>query len=210
MVSAPDGAARLPGMFTVGRNFHVIHMTDDMAALDAWYDDVFGVQRYVIENYSPELHRHASLGRSSASSASSRCSRRSTTTRWNRGPIGRYYERSGISWHSIAWYVDDVEGLTELRDGLEAADVELLALLGGKLEHDADAPEDRPIFTHPNSTVTQLEFMVPHPNIPDARPHPAFSAAWWHDTHPLHIRKTSHFTLATRESRAGHATSTST
>ena len=54
---------RLPGMFTVGRNFHVIHMTDDLAALDAWYDDVFSVQRYVIENYSPELHRLASLGR---------------------------------------------------------------------------------------------------------------------------------------------------
>ena len=90
---------------------------------------------------------------------------------WNRGPIGRYYERSGISWHSIAWYVDDVEGLTELRDALEAADVELLALLGGKLEHDHDAPEDRPIFTHPNSTVTQLEFMVPHPDLHDPRPH---------------------------------------
>jgi catechol 2,3-dioxygenase-like lactoylglutathione lyase family enzyme len=119
--------------------------------------------------------------------------------RWNRGPIGRYYERSGISWHSIAWYVDDVEGLTELRDGLEAADVELLALLGGKLEHAADAPEDRPIFTHPNSTVTQLEFMVPHPLIPDVRMHPAFTPAWWHGTHPLHIRKTSHLTLATRD-----------
>ncbi len=78
-------------------------------------------------------------------------------------------------------------------------DVELLALLGGKLEHDADAPEDRPIFTHPNSTVTQLEFRVPHPLIPDVRMHPAFTPAWWHATPPLHIRKTSHFTLATRD-----------
>ena len=198
----PRRGGRLPGMFTVGRNFHVIHMTDDLAALDAWYVDVFGMQRYVIENYSPELHRHASLG-----VIGELCIEPMQPAfddeRWNRGPIGRYYERSGISWHSIAWYVDDVEGLTELRDGLEAADVELLALLGGKLEHDADAPEDRPIFTHPNSTVTQLEFMVPHPNIPDVRPHPAFSPAWWHTTHPLHIRKTSHFTLATRASRAG-------
>src|SRR4051794_16309827 len=164
------------GMFTVGRNFHVIHMTDDLAALDAWYVDVFGMQRYVIENYSPELHRHASLG-----VIGELCIEPMQPAfdddRWNRGPIGRYYERSGISWHSIAWYVNDVEGLTELRDGLEAADVELLALLGGKLEHDADAPEDRPIFTHPNSTVTQLEFMVPHPLIPDVRMHPAFTPA---------------------------------
>jgi catechol 2,3-dioxygenase-like lactoylglutathione lyase family enzyme len=47
--------------------------------------------------------------------------------------------------------------------------------------------------------VTQLEFMVPHPWIPDPRPHPAFQPSWWHDEHPLHIRKTSHFTLATRD-----------
>ena len=185
-------------MFTIGRNFHAIHMTDDLAALGAWYEDVFGIQWYVLHNYSPELHRHASLG-----VVGELCLEPMQPAfedeRWNRGPIGRYYERSGISWHSIAWYVDDVEGLTELRDALEDADVELLALLGGKLEHDQDAPEDRPIFTHPNSTVTQLEFMVPHPWIPDPRPHPAHQASWWHDEHPLHIRKTSRFTLATRD-----------
>ena len=149
-------------MFTIGRNFHVIHMTDDMAALDAWYDDVFSVNRWIADNYNPDLHRHASLV-----GIGDLCIEPMQPAfdddGWNRGPIGRYYERSGISWHSIAWYVDDVEGLTELRDALEAADVELLALLGGKLEHDPDAPEDRPIFTHPNSTVTQLEFMVPTP-----------------------------------------------
>jgi hypothetical protein len=185
-------------MFTIGRNFHAIHMTDDLEALDLWYDDVFGIQWYALHNYSPELHRHASLG-----VIGELCIEPMQPAfedeGWNRGPIGRYYERSGISWHSIAWYVTDGEGLTELRDLLEAEDVELLGLLGGKLEHDADEPEDRPIFTHPNSTVTQLEFMVAHPWIPDPRPHPAFSPTWWHTTHPLHIRKTSRFTLATRD-----------
>jgi hypothetical protein len=184
-------------MFTVGRNFHVIHMTDDLAALGDWYADVFGVQWYVMHNYSPELHRHASLG-----VVGELCLEPMQPafedTNWNRGPIGRYYERSGISWHSIAWYLTDVQGLSELRDLLEKEDVELLGLLGGKLEHEGDEPEDIPIFTHPNSTVTQLEFMVPHPWIPDPRPHPAFSPTWWHESHPLHIRKTSHFTLATR------------
>src|SRR5262249_19796557 len=117
---------------------------------------------------------------------------------WNKGPIGRYYERSGISWHSIAWYVTDVDGLTELRDLLEAEDVELLGLLGGKLEHEHDAPEDRPIFTHPNSTVTQLEFMGPPLWTPAPRAHSAFSPRWWHDMPPLHVRKASHFPRATR------------
>jgi hypothetical protein len=184
-------------MFTIGRNFHVIHMTDDLAALGAWYEDVFDVQWYVIHNYSPELHRHASLG-----VIGELCIEPMQPAfedgNWNRGPIGRYYERSGVSWHSIAWYLTDVRGLSELRELLEKEDVELLGLLGAKLEHEGDEPEDIPIFTHPNSTVTQLEFMVPHPWIPDPRPHPAFSPAWWHAEHPLHVRKTSHFTLATR------------
>jgi catechol 2,3-dioxygenase-like lactoylglutathione lyase family enzyme len=184
-------------MFTVGRNFHVIHMTDDMATVDAWYDDVFSVNRWIADNYNPDLHRFASLV-----GIGDLCIEPMQPAfdddGWNRGPIGRYFERSGTSWHSIAWYLDDVEGLTELRDALEAADVELLALLGGKLEHDPDAPEDRPIFTHPNSTVTQLEFMVPTPFLYDPRLHESYRATWWHDTHPLHIRKTSHFTLATR------------
>lgn len=185
-------------MFTIGRNFHVIHMTDDMATLDAWYDDVFSVNRWITDNYNPDLHRLASLV-----GIGGLCIEPMQPAfedqGWNRGPIGRYFERSGTSWHSIAWYVDDVEGLTELRDGLEAAGVELLALLGGRLEHDPDAPEDRPIFTHPESTVTQLEFMVPTPTLYDPRLHVSYRATWWHDTHPLHIRKTSHMTLATRD-----------
>jgi catechol 2,3-dioxygenase-like lactoylglutathione lyase family enzyme len=185
-------------MISIGRNFHVIHMTDDIAALDAWYDDVFAVNRWIADNYNADLHRHASLV-----GIGDLCIEPMQPAfadhGWNRGPIGRYYERAGVSWHSVAWYVDDVRGLTELRDALERADVELLALLGGKLEHDADAPEDRPIFTHPNSTVTQLEFMVPTPLLYDPRLHPSYRATWWHDTHPLHARKTSHFTLATRD-----------
>jgi len=185
-------------VFTIGKNFHVIHMSDDIEALDAWYDDVFGVTRWVTNNVSPELCRIASLV-----GIGKLCIEPMQPTfdidGWETKPLGRFYKRWGRNWHSIAWYVDDVEGLTELRDRLEAADVQLLGLLGGRLEHEADAPEDRPIFTHPNSTLTQLEFMVPIRDIPDPRLHPSYLATWWHDTHPLHIRKHSHFTLATRD-----------
>ena len=41
--------------------------------------------------------------------------------------------------------------------------------------------------------------MVPTPMLYDPRLHVSYRPTWWHDTHPLHIRKTSHFTLATRE-----------
>jgi catechol 2,3-dioxygenase-like lactoylglutathione lyase family enzyme len=185
-------------VFTIGRNFHVIHMSDDIEALDAWYDDVFSVTRWVTNNVSPELRRIASLV-----GIGDLCIEPMQPTfdidGWDTVPLGRFFKRWGQQWHSIAWYVDDVEGLTELRDRLESADVELLGLLGGRLEHAADAPEDRPIFTHPNSTLTQLEFMVPTSFITDPRLHVSYRSTWWHDTHPLHIRKHSHFTLATRD-----------
>jgi catechol 2,3-dioxygenase-like lactoylglutathione lyase family enzyme len=185
-------------VFTIGPNFHLIHMTDDMAALDAWYDDVFSVTRWVSRNESPELKRLASLV-----GIGNLCIEPMQPCfdmdGWEQVPLGRFYKRWGRQWHSIAWYVDDVAGLTELRDRLEDADVQLLGLLGGRLEHDADAPEDRPIFTHPNSTLTQLEFMVPTEHIADPRLHVSYRPSWWHDTHPLHIRKQSHFTLATRD-----------
>src|SRR5207249_11762022 len=122
-------------MFTIGRNFHVIHMTDDMDALDAWYDDVFTVNRWVSKSYAPDLKRHASLV-----SIGDLCIEPMQPAfegeGWEKVPLGRFFEHWGPQWHSIAWYVDDVEGLTELRDRLEGADVELLGLLGGHLEHD--------------------------------------------------------------------------
>ena len=184
-------------MFTIGPNFHLIHMTDDMAALDAWYDDVFSVTRWVSRNESPELKRLASLV-----GIGNLCIEPMQPCfdmdGWEKVPSAGSTS-VGAGWHSIAWYVDDVEGLTELRDRLEDADVQLLGLLGGRLEHEADAPEDRPIFTHPNSTLTQLEFMVPTEHIADPRLHVSYRPSWWHDTHPLHIRKQSHFTLATRD-----------
>jgi catechol 2,3-dioxygenase-like lactoylglutathione lyase family enzyme len=185
-------------VFTIGRNFHLIHMSDDIEALDDWYDDVFSVNRWISKNESPELKRLASLVGIGALCIEPMqpCF---DMEGWEKVPLGRFFKRWGTQWHSIAWYVDDVAGLTELRDRLEAADVELLGLLGGRLEHDADAPEDRPIFTHPNSTLTQLEFMVPTEFLYDPRLHVSYRSTWWHDTHPLHIRKHSHFTLATRD-----------
>ncbi len=204
----PRRADRLHRMFTIGRNFHVIHMTEDMATLDAWYDDVFSVNRWIADNYNPDLHRYASLV-----GIGDLCIEPMQPAfeddGWNKAPIGRYYERAGTSWHSIAWYVDDIEGLTELRDALEAAGVELLALLGGKLEHDPDAPEDRPIFTHPDSTVTQLEFMVPTSMLYDPRLHVSYPRRGG----TTRTRSTSARRHTSRWRRATsnvHATSTST
>ena len=48
--------------FNVGKLFHVIHMSDAVAPLDDWYDDVFFPRRGVMDgNQAPSLKRDASL-----------------------------------------------------------------------------------------------------------------------------------------------------
>ena len=46
----------------IGKLFHIIHMTGDLPALEAWYDDVFSVRRgFLDHNYMPGEKRDASL-----------------------------------------------------------------------------------------------------------------------------------------------------
>jgi len=46
-------------LFKLGRNFHIIHMTGDLEALDDWYDEVFSVWRYMPEGYLEMERRDA-------------------------------------------------------------------------------------------------------------------------------------------------------
>jgi hypothetical protein len=46
----------------IGKLFHIIHMTGDLPALEAWYDDVFSVQRgFLDHHYMEGEKRDASL-----------------------------------------------------------------------------------------------------------------------------------------------------
>jgi len=183
-------------MYTIGRNFHIIHMTDDLDELDAWYDDVFSVTRWMSKGFSEHLKRDASLvGIGDLCVEPMAPSFR--VEGWDEVPIGRFFKRFGSQWHSIAWYVDTHQGLTELYHRFQDARVRLLGLLGDSLNEKGLV--ERPIFTHPSGTVTQLEFMVPGARLADPRRHVSYRSTWWHDTHPLHVRKQSHVTLATND-----------
>src|SRR5690606_30991108 len=48
-------------MAAIGKNFHIIHMGADYRELDAWYRDVFGVYRFMMDSRSEVLKRDASL-----------------------------------------------------------------------------------------------------------------------------------------------------
>lgn len=183
--------------FTIGRNFHIIHMTDDLRELDLWYYDVFSVRRFMPEGYMEAEKRDASLvllGDLCIEPLAPAFS----VDGWDRKPLGRFYLKHGKRLHSIAWYVD--EGMGELYERLRAADIECRGTAG---VHLADAYVDGPVFTHPRDTLTQLEF-IPSPNAPggpsllrDPRYQPGWSPSWWADYHPLQILKVSHVTLST-------------
>src|SRR6266853_1938268 len=47
-------------MFKIGKLFHMTHVVSDLAAVDKWYDDVFGVTRFY-RGYERMAGRDASL-----------------------------------------------------------------------------------------------------------------------------------------------------
>jgi catechol 2,3-dioxygenase-like lactoylglutathione lyase family enzyme len=183
--------------FKIGKNFHIIHMTSDLRELDLWYYDIFSVRRFMPESYMPAEKRDASLvllGDLCIEPLSPSFG----VDGWERMPLGRFFQKHGDRFHSLAWYVD--EGMEDLFETLRAVDIECRGTAGVLL---SDTYEDGPVFTHPRDTITQLEF-IPAPNAPggpamlrDPRFTSSWSASWWADYHPLQIQKLSHVTVST-------------
>jgi catechol 2,3-dioxygenase-like lactoylglutathione lyase family enzyme len=184
-------------MFTVTKNFHIIHMTDDLTTLDAWYDDVFSVTRFMDKQYSDILKRHGSLVL-----IGDLCIEPMQPAfedeGWENVAIGKFWERFGTRFHSIAWY-------TAAREDVEAIFQSLVAnrvrIYGGRGDQSPTEAPPGPLFTHPRDTYTQLQFMAPAPGrgVEDPRFGDAFDPGWWTREHPLHVRKSSHVTIAVRD-----------
>jgi catechol 2,3-dioxygenase-like lactoylglutathione lyase family enzyme len=187
-------------MFNVTRNFHVIHMTDDLTELDAWYDDVFSVTRWMDKQYSDMLKRHGSLVL-----IGDLCIEPMQPAfeddGWEQVAIGKFWERFHKRLHSIAWYTEERDDVVGIFRALVANDVRIFGGLGDR----TDEPPPGPLFTHPRDTYTQLQFMArPAPDSPmmtitDPRFQEGFDPGWWAREHPLHVRKSSHVTLAVRD-----------
>jgi catechol 2,3-dioxygenase-like lactoylglutathione lyase family enzyme len=115
---------------------------------------------------------------------------------WDNMPIGRFFNRFGQRFHSIAWYVD--EGMQDLYARIHAAGVRTYTTGGQPVTGD-EAP--RTLFTHPRDTCTQLEF-VPGDigdSVRDPRFRPGWTPLWWAERHPLGIQRYSHVTVTTRD-----------
>jgi catechol 2,3-dioxygenase-like lactoylglutathione lyase family enzyme len=190
-------------VFEIGKNFHIIHMNDDLVKLDRWYDDVFAVERFMDNQFSDALKRYGSLVLIGDLCIEPMAPSLDVEG-WDQAPVGRFFRRFGQRWHSIAWYVPTKEDFQACFEELTAGGVRVLG--GTGIPANGEAPQGA-MFTHPRDTITQLEFMVrPETGggLADPRFIEGFEPSRWTE-HPLGLTKSSHVTLTVRDQARGKA-----
>ncbi|MFA7323968.1 MAG: VOC family protein [Candidatus Nanopelagicales bacterium] len=172
--------------FKIGKLFHIIHISDDLAELDAWYDDVFNPTRGIMDaGYSEIEKRDASL--IVIGDAIIEPMAESDVEGSELMPVGRFYSRFGRHWHSLAWYIDDVG---ECWESMTGQNVRVVTDGGVPLP---ERPTSGSLFTHPRDTHTQLEF-YPHVMPVDPRYASDFDAFAW-ERLPLGLKRLSYATV---------------
>ncbi len=173
-------------MFKIGKLFHLTHVVDDLDAVDAWYDDVFAVERFY-RGYEKLAGREASLIAIGGVVLEPMMPARVEELR--NPSVKRFHDRFGQHFHSIAWYVDDVGAISE---ALHAEQLRMYNLVGKPVvpPHEVTA-----IWTHPRETYGQLEFALYGDFLKDPRFRSDWSADRWRQ-HPLGIEGASHIGVA--------------
>ena len=181
----------------IGKLFHIIHMTGDLPALEAWYDDVFSVRRgFLDHNYMPGEKRDASLV-VLGDCVIEPLAPAFRVEGWDAMPLGRFYQRFGSHWHSIAWYTDDPGDIWQ-----RCTDNGIRVFVEGGVRSTERPPPQSAIMTHPRDTIAQLEFMrregtgIEHR---DPRFKPDWNPGWWADSHPLGLVDLAYTTVLTRD-----------
>ena len=169
-------------MFKIGKLFHLTHVVDDLEAVDTWYDDVFSVQRFY-NGYEELAGRNASL--IAIGDVIMEPMMPAKVEPLKNPSVKKFHDRFGQHFHSIAWYVDDVEAISER---LDSEDLRLFNIVGKvvKPPHKMAA-----VWTHPRETPGQLEFALSGDFIPDPRMESGWSSTPWLE-HPLGIERASH------------------
>jgi catechol 2,3-dioxygenase-like lactoylglutathione lyase family enzyme len=177
-------------MFTIGREFHLLHVVNDLDAADEWYDRVFSVRRFV-RNYMKAAMRKASLvliGDFVMEPAQP-----VQQAGWEKSALGKFYSRYGQHFHSIAWYVND---LRESCQALSEHKIRLFDMVGRPV---TDPGRGDAVWTHPQDTHAAFEFAVAPRFFIDPRLQPGWSMTFPRDEHPLGIERASHITMLFRD-----------
>jgi hypothetical protein len=173
-------------MFKIGKEFHLLHVVQDLDAADEWYDRVFSVRRFV-RNYMKAAMRKASLvliGDFVMEPAQP-----VQQPGWEKSALGKFYSRFGQHFHSLAWYVDD---LGETCQALSAQKIRLFDMVGKAV---SDPGRGDAVWTHPLDTHAAFEFARAPRFFIDPRLQPGWSMEFPRDQHPLGIERASHITM---------------
>jgi catechol 2,3-dioxygenase-like lactoylglutathione lyase family enzyme len=176
-------------MFKIGKLFHLTHVVDDLDTVDKWYDEVFAVTRFY-HGYEKLAGRVASLIAIGDVIMEPMMPARVENLR--NPSVKKFHERFGQHFHSIAWYVDDVEDISAR---LDQEHLRLYNIVGTQVKppHKMDA-----VWTHPRETPGQLEFALHGDFAKDPRFEPTWSTAPWRE-HPLGIERASHIGVVVRD-----------
>lgn len=180
----------------IGKLFHLIHMTGDLPALETWYDEVFSVRRgFLDHNYMPGEKRDASLV-VLGDAVIEPLAPAFRVEGWDAMPLGRFYQRFGAHWHSIAWYTDDAGEMWQ-----RCTDAGIRVFVEGGVLTDTRPAPNSAIMTHPKDTITQLEFFNPEGSgISKADPRingSDFDDQWWVKNHPVKTPGLAYTTILT-------------
>jgi hypothetical protein len=190
----------------IGKIFHLIHATEDFFPLMEWYDRVFEPRHFVDHKtdsfpYWDVEKRNANLI-VIADTVIEPLGPATQVEGWEVMPVGRFIQRFGAHWHSIAWYVDDIQAMY---DDLTAKDIRVFASGGGASA--ARLTSDDAIFSHPKDTSGALEFMERIPrNADDPRFLPGWNPSWWATNHPLGLERLASITVVVNDVEQAAAT----
>ena len=112
---------------------------------------------------------------------------------WENSALGKFYLRFGQHFHSLAWYVDDLQETCRV---LREHDIRLFDMIGKPV---TDPGRGDAVWTHPLDTHAAFEFAVAPKFFIDPRLQPGWSIEFPRDRHPLGIECASHITMLFRD-----------
>ena len=179
-------------MFKVGKEFHLLHVVSDLDTVDGWYDEVFAVRRFVRNTMKVAMRKASLVLVGDFVMEPAQPMRRAPG--WEKSALGKFYTRYGQHFHSIAWYVDDLD---ETCARLSERKIRLFDMVGNAVTQ--PSRNDGAVWTHPQDTHAAFEFAAVPKFFIDPRLQPGWSTSFARDEHPLGIERASHLTMLFRD-----------
>jgi catechol 2,3-dioxygenase-like lactoylglutathione lyase family enzyme len=184
------------GDYGIGLMIHSVHMTDDVPALNRFYEEVFGGLIYMgvdAPHYLPPEDRWAGLIMISDLCIETMAPNLPADPT---KPVGKFYTKFGQHLHSVGYKVDDLAGLgSRLID----SGVYIGAPGGGRITEMSD--ETVYFYPSPRDTAGLMVELCRTDMRDDPRQLDTWSSQvkFWELSHPLGIRRLAYITLGVRD-----------